>query len=127
MKHPTITIGKASEGPAVELDGLRLVDTRLLIQANSGGGKSWLLRRIAEQVAGETGEEEAVEAVPDQSTRNVLREVIAAGETLTRDSLAERLGLHPNGGRYGRSLAWLRTMGLIAEKGDIKPTPALFA
>jgi len=24
-----------------------LVDTRLLIQANSGGGKSWLLRLIA--------------------------------------------------------------------------------
>jgi hypothetical protein len=26
-----------------------LVDTRLLIQANSGGGKSWLLRLIAER------------------------------------------------------------------------------
>lgn len=78
-------------------------------------------------VAGGTGEEKAVEAIPDESTRNVLREIIAAGETLTRDSLAERLGLHPNGGRYGRSLAWLRTMGLIPEKGDIKPTPAVFA
>lgn len=78
-------------------------------------------------VAGETGAAKAIEAIPDESTRNVLREVIDAGETLTRDSLAERLGLHPNGGRYGRSLAWLRTMGLIPEKGDIKPTPAVFA
>ena len=30
----------------------RLVDTRLLIQANSGGGKSWLIRRLLEQTHG---------------------------------------------------------------------------
>ncbi|MFH1264565.1 MAG: DUF87 domain-containing protein, partial [Planctomycetota bacterium] len=29
-----------------------LVDTRLLVQANSGGGKSWCLRRILEQSHG---------------------------------------------------------------------------
>ncbi len=29
-----------------------LTDTRLLVQANSGGGKSWLLRRILEQTHG---------------------------------------------------------------------------
>src|SRR5256884_5644377 len=29
-----------------------LIDTRLLIQANSGGGKSWLLRRLLEQSHG---------------------------------------------------------------------------
>lgn len=30
----------------------KLIDTRLLVQANSGGGKSWLLRRILEQSHG---------------------------------------------------------------------------
>ncbi len=35
----------------VTLDLLRLVDSRMLIQANSGGGKSWLLRLIAEEAA----------------------------------------------------------------------------
>lgn len=35
-----------------QLDLLKLVDSRALIQANSGGGKSWLLRLIAEQAAG---------------------------------------------------------------------------
>ena len=30
----------------------RLIDTRLLIQANSGGGKSWCLRRLLEQTHG---------------------------------------------------------------------------
>jgi len=34
------------------LDLLKLVDTRALVQANSGGGKSWLLRLIAERTAG---------------------------------------------------------------------------
>lgn len=44
-------LGNAASGSvAVALDVL--VDTRLLIQANSGGGKSWCLRRILEQTHG---------------------------------------------------------------------------
>ena len=35
---------------SIDLD--KLIDTRLLVQANSGGGKSWLLRRILEQSHG---------------------------------------------------------------------------
>ena len=34
------------------IDLANLIDTRLLVQANSGGGKSWLLRRILEQSHG---------------------------------------------------------------------------
>lgn len=37
----------------VDIDLARLLETRLLIQANSGGGKSWALRRLLEQTAGE--------------------------------------------------------------------------
>lgn len=44
-------IGKA-ENRVVNLDLTRLADTRMLIQANSGGGKSWVLRLLAEQAAG---------------------------------------------------------------------------
>lgn len=47
----TITIGQRA-GVPLQLDLSRLVDTRMLIQANSGGGKSWLLRLICERVAG---------------------------------------------------------------------------
>ncbi len=36
----------------IEIDLPRLIETRLLVQANSGGGKSWLLRRILEQSHG---------------------------------------------------------------------------
>jgi hypothetical protein len=38
----------------LDLDLPTLVDTRLLIQANSGGGKSWLLRLIAERAGIQT-------------------------------------------------------------------------
>lgn len=37
---------------SVSIDLPTLLDTRLLVQANSGGGKSWLLRRILEQSQG---------------------------------------------------------------------------
>lgn len=47
----TITIGRGTNGP-LSVDPLKLVDSRVLIQANSGGGKSYLLRGIVEQVAG---------------------------------------------------------------------------
>jgi uncharacterized protein len=35
------------------IDLPRLLETRMLVQANSGGGKSWCLRRLLEQTAGQ--------------------------------------------------------------------------
>jgi hypothetical protein len=46
-----ILIGESSKG-GVKIDLDVLLRTRLLIQANSGKGKSWLLRRLAEQLFG---------------------------------------------------------------------------
>lgn len=43
----------ANDGHQVAIDLPRLLETRLLIQANSGGGKSWAIRRILEQTAGQ--------------------------------------------------------------------------
>lgn len=37
-------IGQIVSGEKLKIDLSTLVDTRLLIRANSGGGKSWLLR-----------------------------------------------------------------------------------
>src|ERR1700732_1990550 len=42
-------IGTIDSAKKLDVDLPRLVDTRLLIHANSGGGKSWLLRLIAER------------------------------------------------------------------------------
>lgn len=47
-------IGTTDSAKKLDVDLPRLVDTRLLIQANSGGGKSWLLRLIAERAGIQT-------------------------------------------------------------------------
>lgn len=51
MKAQVFRLGQVESGEALRVDLLKLVDTRLLIQGNSGGGKSWLLRLIAERAA----------------------------------------------------------------------------
>lgn len=50
MSNPTL--GKDASGSAVAINVDRLVASRLLLQANSGGGKSWALRRLLEQTNG---------------------------------------------------------------------------
>lgn len=48
--HDRILLGHAMAGGArVEIDVDKLLRTELLIQAASGGGKSWVIRRLAEQ------------------------------------------------------------------------------
>jgi len=47
-------IGQIIDNGKLECDLPALVDTRLLIQANSGGGKSWLLRLVAERAGIQT-------------------------------------------------------------------------
>jgi DNA helicase HerA-like ATPase len=46
-----IKLGATLEGAPLELDIPRLIDSRMLIQGNSGGGKSWLLRLLCERAA----------------------------------------------------------------------------
>lgn len=45
-----MNIIKINDSNEIDLD--TLIDTRLLVQANSGGGKSWLIRRLLEQSHG---------------------------------------------------------------------------
>lgn len=47
-----MTKSPPSLGKDAEIDVNRLIKTRLLVQANSGGGKSWALRRLLEQTFG---------------------------------------------------------------------------
>lgn len=76
--------------------------------------------------APETGLDAALAALPDEPKRRIVRAVVEAGASgLSRDELAERLNLHPNGGSYGANLGWLRTMGLITERGPIAATEGL--
>ena len=43
---------KASLGSGIDIDVPQLIKSRLLVQANSGGGKSYMLRRLCEQTFG---------------------------------------------------------------------------
>src|SRR5579875_3867130 len=47
-----IVFGTSLDGSDATFDLEKLVDTRLLIQANSGGGKSYLIRKILESTFG---------------------------------------------------------------------------
>lgn len=49
----TVTIGTSDLGD-VTVDPARLISTRMLIQANSGGGKSWMLRVLCERLGKST-------------------------------------------------------------------------
>lgn len=52
MTTDQIELGLSASGRTLGLDVPHLISTRLLVQANSGGGKSWLLRRLLEQSHG---------------------------------------------------------------------------
>lgn len=47
-----MTLGRTDSGD-LKINLPRLIETRMLIQANSGGGKSWCLRRVLEQTHGQ--------------------------------------------------------------------------
>ncbi|MDY7098565.1 MAG: DUF87 domain-containing protein [Pseudomonadota bacterium] len=47
-----INIGKDTSGQSIDIDLRELLATRLLVQGNSGSGKSHLLRRLLEECAG---------------------------------------------------------------------------
>jgi hypothetical protein len=51
MRAPA-TLGKFANGTPCLIELPRLLETRLLIQANSGSGKSWAIRELLEQTAG---------------------------------------------------------------------------
>lgn len=90
-----IVIGKAA-GKNVGFDIAELLVSRLLITANSGGGKSFLLRRLLEQGFGKVQE--------------IVIDV--AGEFAT---LREKFGFVLVG-EHGETPADLRSAGLVAEK-----------
>lgn len=50
MTPDAMTIGQSAEGD-LAIDLPKLLETRMLVQSNSGGGKSWALRRLLEQTA----------------------------------------------------------------------------
>lgn len=89
----------------------------------------WVLTSVGSRVAEnwDTGLRAAQEVL-DGAQRAII-DVLANDRRrkFTRESLAETIGVHPKGGRYGSNLVRLRTMGLIPERGDIYLEEAAFA
>lgn len=78
-------------GPPADLD--TLVDTRLLVQANSGGGKSWCIRRLLERLP--EGEAKILRVLIDAYPREVDRSAIDEAtkyKRSSRDTYLQRLG-----------------------------------
>lgn len=92
----SIVVGHTEQGKNISLDLDILIRTRLLVQANSGGGKSYALRRILEQAFGK------VQCIV----------IDPAGEFAT---LRERFG-YVLVGKGGETPADIRSAGLVAEK-----------
>lgn len=74
----SIAIGKSEGGKAVKLDIGRLIVGRLLATADSGGGKSWLLRKILEQVS-QTTQTIVIDTEGEFSTLREKRDMVLAG------------------------------------------------
>lgn len=95
-KSNSIVLGNGPDGNPVSIDLNTLLRTRALIQANSGGGKSYLIRRLAEQLFGKV-------------------QVIIIDREGEFESLREKFGyLHV--GQGGDTPADIRSARLLAEK-----------
>ena len=76
------------------------------------------------ETTGIEGLKEALLRHKEGSGRVTIIEAILndSRRSLTRNELAEVLGIHPTGGRYGTNLGWLRTMGVLPDRGSIELT-----
>lgn len=73
-------IGKTDEGKNLEIDVPRLIETRMLIEANSGGGKSYLIRKILEETHGKV-QQIVLDMEGEFSTLREKFDYILAGKT----------------------------------------------
>jgi uncharacterized protein len=68
-----------------------------------------------------TGVDALKAALPENGMRQIV-DLVLHSHGMTRDELAQALGIHPNGGRFNSHLKWLRDMGVIPERGLIQLT-----
>jgi DNA helicase HerA-like ATPase len=78
-KSHAITVGRSDAGP-VKLEVPRLIVSRGLITADSGGGKSWLLRKVLEQVS-KTTQTIVFDPEAEFATLRELRDMVLVGPT----------------------------------------------
>lgn len=87
-----IVIGKSGK-KSIAINLPILIRSKLLVQANSGGGKSWLLRRLAEQMFGKVP---IILIDPEGEFATLLTNDLYSGNS----SEARAPGLGPGGRRF---------------------------
>ena len=88
--------------------------------------EGWRIAKPLNFALTQTGPHAVLGSLKDQGQRRVFASILESKAALTREELATRLGIHPNGGRFNRSLAWFRDMGIIPDRGPITPTEGVF-
>ena len=88
--------------------------------------KAWSGYTDMDSDSGPTGVIDAVEAYERRVFEKILELCKEPGKTVTSQRLAEELSIHAHNGSYTTSLAWLRQMGVITERGPIAPTEGVF-
>ncbi len=124
----TVTREAVARWMGIHPNGGRFLSGLGALRAN-GYLVGWTLLETGRAAAREqeTGIDAAVAAVKDGTCKRSFQELIAAHpQSLTREQLAERLGIHPNGGRFLTGLSWLRQMGVITERSPISVTEGAF-
>lgn len=109
-------------------NGGRFLSGLASLRAN-GFMDGWSLTSEGHAAAREmnTGIDAAVAAIKDGTCRRSFEELVSVQpKALSREELAGRMGIHPNGGRFLSGLSWLRQMGLITERSPIAVTDGAF-
>lgn len=86
------------------------------------------LTQMGYNYAGEfkTGVDAAREALKEGQQQRIFDALRENTHHMTTEELAEKLGIHPRGGRYTSAIAWLRTMGILPERGKLYLTKETF-
>lgn len=84
----------------------KLISTRLLIQANSGGGKSWLIRRLLEQTYGKV-QQIVIDLEGEFSTLRDKYDYLLVGKD------GEITGYSHGSGGFNNAISKLNSLGLI--------------
>src|SRR5204863_5040926 len=85
--------------------------------------QDWTLTDAGAAQAGPftTGIDEVAKVLKDGTCRRSWEALLEEHpREFTREELAEKLGIHPGGGRFLKGLAWLRDMGVISGRSPIR-------
>lgn len=148
MTRPAITAARHTKialGEGLTLDLEALIPSRLLVQANSGGGKSWAIRRLLEQTHGHVqqivldpeGEFSSLREKHDyilaqwmrqtsKAERSILEALAAeAPRSMSVEEIAEATNYEAGGGGFRNAIGRLRTLEVI--RGGLRGEPVTLA